>query len=70
MRITDVRTRVPLAGGEHEFTIFGFRELLENNALDCTQFDTNRVGGISQFMAALPGRHDPRGLGLLSTKNR
>jgi len=40
--------RVPIAGGEHEFTIFGFRELLENNALDTIQFDTNRVGGISQ----------------------
>ncbi len=40
--------RVPIAGGEHEFTIFGFRELLEANALDYIQFDTNRVGGISQ----------------------
>jgi L-alanine-DL-glutamate epimerase-like enolase superfamily enzyme len=40
--------RVPIAGGEHEFTIFGFRNLLEANALDYIQFDTNRVGGISQ----------------------
>ena len=40
--------RVPIAGGEHEFTIFGFRELLETNSLDYIQFDTNRVGGISQ----------------------
>ena len=40
--------RVPIAGGEHEFTLFGFRELLENNAVDYIQFDTNRVGGISQ----------------------
>ena len=40
--------RVPIAGGEHEFTIFGFRELLEAKALDYIQFDTNRVGGISQ----------------------
>ena len=40
--------RVPIAGGEHEFTIFGFRELLEADALDYIQFDTNRVGGISQ----------------------
>ena len=39
---------MPIAGGEHEFTIFGFRELLEANALDYIQFDTNRVGGISQ----------------------
>ncbi len=41
-------SRVPIAGGEHEFTIFGFRDLLEANALDYIQFDTNRVGGISQ----------------------
>ena len=40
--------RVPIAGGEHEFTIFGFRDLLEAKALDYIQFDTNRVGGISQ----------------------
>jgi len=40
--------RMPIAGGEHEFNLFGFRELLESNALDYIQFDTNRVGGISQ----------------------
>jgi L-alanine-DL-glutamate epimerase-like enolase superfamily enzyme len=40
--------RVPIAGGEHEFTVFGFCDLLEANALDYIQFDTNRVGGISQ----------------------
>jgi L-rhamnonate dehydratase len=40
--------RVPIAGGEHEHTIFGFRSLLEDDALDTIQFDTNRVGGISQ----------------------
>jgi L-rhamnonate dehydratase len=40
--------RVPIAGGEHEFTIYGFRNLLETHAVDYIQFDTNRVGGISQ----------------------
>ena len=39
---------VPIAGGEHEFTAYGFRDLLEAHALDYIQFDTNRVGGISQ----------------------
>ena len=39
---------VPIAGGEHEFTIYGFRDLLEQKALDYIQFDTNRVGGITQ----------------------
>ncbi|HTR64623.1 MAG TPA: L-rhamnonate dehydratase [Terriglobales bacterium] len=40
--------RVPIAGGEHEFTLYGFRDLLQARALDYIQFDTNRVGGISQ----------------------
>lgn len=40
--------RIPIAGGEHEFTIYGFRELLEARVVDYIQFDTNRVGGISQ----------------------
>jgi L-lyxonate dehydratase len=51
--------RVPIAGGEHEFTIYGFRELLEARAVDYIQFDTNRVGGISQArkIAALAEAH-------------
>jgi len=40
--------RVPIAGGEHEFTSYGFRDLLEAHAVDYIQFDTNRVGGITQ----------------------
>jgi L-rhamnonate dehydratase len=40
--------RVPISGGEHEFTSYGFRDLLEARAVDVIQFDTNRVGGISQ----------------------
>ncbi|HEX7958946.1 MAG TPA: L-rhamnonate dehydratase [Terriglobales bacterium] len=40
--------RVPIAGGEHEFTLAGFRQLLEAKAVDYIQFDTNRVGGITQ----------------------
>jgi L-rhamnonate dehydratase len=40
--------RVPIAGGEHEHTIYGFRRLLEGKGLDYIQFDTNRVGGLSQ----------------------
>ena len=41
-------SRIPIAGGEHEHTIYGFRELLEARAVDYIQFDTNRVGGITQ----------------------
>jgi L-alanine-DL-glutamate epimerase-like enolase superfamily enzyme len=40
--------RVPIAGGEHEFTLLGFRNLLDARAVDYIQFDTNRVGGITQ----------------------
>ncbi len=40
--------RVPIAGGEHEFTIYGFRQLLDAKAVDVIQFDTNRVGGLTQ----------------------
>jgi L-alanine-DL-glutamate epimerase-like enolase superfamily enzyme len=51
--------RIPIAGGEHEFTLYGFRELLEAKAVDYIQFDTNRVGGISQArkVAALAEAH-------------
>ncbi len=40
--------RIPIAGGEHEFTQYGFRDLLQAKAVDYIQFDTNRVGGITQ----------------------
>jgi len=40
--------RIPIAGGEHEFTAYGFRDLLDARALDYIQFDTNRVGGLTQ----------------------
>jgi len=51
--------RVPIAGGEHEFTIYGFRRLLEAQAVDYIQFDTNRVGGFSQArkIAAMAEAH-------------
>jgi L-rhamnonate dehydratase len=51
--------RVPIAGGEHEFTLHGFRDLLDARAVDYIQFDTNRVGGITQArkIAALAEAH-------------
>ncbi|MGH9437576.1 MAG: enolase C-terminal domain-like protein, partial [Terriglobia bacterium] len=39
---------VPISGGEHEFTLYGFREMIDARAVDVIQFDTNRVGGITQ----------------------
>jgi L-rhamnonate dehydratase len=41
-------TDIPLSGGEHEFTRFGFHDLLKADALDIFQFDTNRVGGFTE----------------------
>ena len=51
--------RIPIAGGEHEHTIYGFRELIAARALDYIQFDTNRVGGLTQArkIAALAEAH-------------
>jgi L-rhamnonate dehydratase len=53
------RSSIPIAGGEHEFTLYGFRDLIEAKAVDYVQFDTNRVGGISQArkIAALAEAH-------------
>lgn len=41
-------TDIPISGGEHEFGRYGFHELLQANALDIIQFDTNRVGGFTE----------------------
>jgi L-rhamnonate dehydratase len=41
-------TDIPLSGGEHEYTRWGFHDLLQAGALDIFQFDTNRVGGFTE----------------------
>ena len=38
---------IPISGGEHEFSLFGFRQLLDLKAVSYIQYDTNRVGGIT-----------------------
>lgn len=38
---------VAIAGGEHEYTLAGFRQALDLRAYDIVQFDVNRVGGIT-----------------------
>ena len=38
---------VPISGGEHEYTLAGFRQLIDAKAIDIAQFDVNRVGGIT-----------------------
>ena len=39
---------IPIAHGEHEFTLAGFAEIVRRGAARVLQFDTNRVGGITQ----------------------
>jgi L-alanine-DL-glutamate epimerase-like enolase superfamily enzyme len=39
----------PIAGGEHEFTAWGHRELLERDAVDILQPDVHRVGGFTEL---------------------
>ena len=38
---------VAISGGEHEYTLAGFRDALALKAYDIAQFDVNRVGGIT-----------------------
>jgi L-alanine-DL-glutamate epimerase-like enolase superfamily enzyme len=38
----------PISTGEHEFTRWGFRELISRRAASILQPDTNRVGGITE----------------------
>lgn len=44
------RFAVPLAAGENEFGVQGFRELLRSGAVDIVQPDACRTGGISECM--------------------
>ncbi|MEJ1157224.1 mandelate racemase/muconate lactonizing enzyme family protein [Prosthecomicrobium sp. N25] len=57
-RIRD-SAHVPLAAGERMATIFGERELIENDLVDVLQPDTGRAGGITQMkkIAAMAEAH-------------
>jgi len=41
---------IPIAGGEGEFTLYGFRDLLATGAVDVVQPDAGRVGGFTEGM--------------------
>ncbi|MEV6904654.1 mandelate racemase/muconate lactonizing enzyme family protein [Amycolatopsis sp. NPDC051372] len=43
-------TDVPLATGEHEYTKFGVRDLLVNEAADIVQVDAARAGGFTEML--------------------
>lgn len=57
-----IRSRVatPISGGEHEFTRWGFNELIKRGCVDILQPDVNRVGGITeaQKIFALASAHN------------
>ena len=43
-------TTIPVATGEHEYTKYGFRDLLLAGAVDIVQPDVHRVTGITEWM--------------------
>jgi L-alanine-DL-glutamate epimerase-like enolase superfamily enzyme len=42
------RVGVPISGGEHEFTLAGYHDMLKAGAVDILQPDVNRMGGITE----------------------
>ena len=43
-------THIPIASGEHEYTKFGFRDLVQRGGADIIQPDIARVGGVTEWM--------------------
>jgi len=41
---------IPVATGEHEYTKFGFKELISRGGADIVQPDVGRVGGVTEWM--------------------
>ena len=56
------RSPIPIAGGEHEYLLNGFRRLVEARAHDIYQPDVNWCGGLSTLIAIyeLANRNDVR----------
>ena len=43
-------TGIPVASGEHEYTKYGFKELIARGGADIVQPDVGRVGGVTEWM--------------------
>ena len=43
-------TTIPIATGEHEYTKYGFKDLVTRGGADIVQPDVGRVGGITEWM--------------------
>lgn len=59
---TEIRdaSNVPISGGEHEFTRWGHKELLEREAVDILQPDVHRCGGLTELLKidSMASAHD------------
>ena len=68
-RIKDSVPDIMITGGEHEFTRYGFRDLIEKKAVDILQPDIYRAGGVSELkkIAAMASAYNlpviPHGVG-------
>lgn len=53
-------TDTPISGGEHEFTRWGHKDLLERDAVDILQPDVHRCGGLTELQRidAMASAHD------------
>jgi len=51
---------MPISGGEHEFTQWGHKELVERDAVDILQPDVHRCGGLTELQRidAIASAHD------------
>jgi L-alanine-DL-glutamate epimerase-like enolase superfamily enzyme len=58
--IKDAVPDILVTAGEHEFTRYGFRDLIEKRAVDILQPDIHRAGGISELkkIAAMASAHN------------
>lgn len=80
-KIKDAVPEMLITGGEHEFTRYGFRDLIEKKAVDILQPDIYRAGGLSELkkIAAMASAYGlpviPHGVGsatyhfIMSTTN-
>lgn len=46
--------RIPIAGGEAEFTKYGYYELIDRRAVDILQMDNCVMGGLTEYFRVLP----------------
>jgi L-alanine-DL-glutamate epimerase-like enolase superfamily enzyme len=50
LAIVSRSTNIPVATGEHEYTKYGFKDLISRGGADIVQPDVGRVGGVTEWM--------------------